>query len=221
MIISTEKKIAIFGIQKVGSVSLHEEFKSVDTFRNTHEHMTYDQIVEQEKDNPDFPKDFATYKFYSFYRDPVERCLSAVKFYKRTFYGHILNLFYGDAIQISCIASTPYDELSDELKAAIESIPNIDIVVHKYLKFGTILFKQQKTWLDNDLDLTLLDFANYDEEVKKLLALFDIDIPVVPKLNSSISVPAKDAVGQREIEVIKSYYQADYEFFASKGIQFP
>jgi hypothetical protein len=75
--------------------------------------------------------------------------------------------------------------------------------------------------MDHNIDLTLLDFANFENQLKFLLSQFGVTVDSVPSLNASISLENDQQLTTEEINLIKTAYQADYDFFASKGITFP
>jgi hypothetical protein len=216
VIISTEKKIGVFFVPKTGSVSLFSLFNHANAPFKKHSHENYTEIKNV---GLDISSDFPNYKFFAFYRDPVDRCLSVIKYCKRVHYGFALNAFCDDASQIHN-ESTQYQDLSDELKNKIEGISNtqyISAFVNPI--FGPMVFPQ-KYWFDHDIDITMLDYANYNIEVRRLMQLFDLNVSEIPKLNVSPSVPSQDILTQSEIDAIKLMYKKDYDLFASKGIYF-
>ena len=75
--------------------------------------------------------------------------------------------------------------------------------------------------MDHNIDLTLLDFANFENQLKFLLSQFGVTVDSVPSLNASINLENDQQLTLEETNIIKTAYQADYDFFASKGITFP
>ena len=72
-----------------------------------------------------------------------------------------------------------------------------------------VFFTPQKYWLGFDIDLTILDFSNYESELKKVLSFFtDKDIQI-PKLNPS---EIRLNVTEDQKVKIKEMYFMDYEF---------
>ena len=84
-------------------------------------------------------------------------------------------------------------------------------------------FAPQTRWLKHHtVEVKLMDFRNFESEVRTLFSKLDIpaDTPI-PKLNSGAKKLKPSDLTPEEIKFIKDLYKDDYEFFASKGITFP
>ena len=178
--------------------------------------------------------DLSGFKFYGFYRNPIDRFLSAYEHAKwHPELKYIQNILYKQ------ITSTPLTMLQklqgapslfkDELKPLTVSqyfdcLAEIEYVQNNSYTPRLNTFTLQKSYLDIP-NITLLDFNNFDQEVMNLLANFEyeftIDVNSVPKKNSAENcVVTKDTLTNIEVDLIKSKYHEDYEFFAEKGIAF-
>lgn len=81
-----------------------------------------------------------------------------------------------------------------------------------------IFGKTQRRWVN--APVTPLNFHDFDNEVGKLLALFDVHNVTIPRTNESLTLPEKDTLTPAEEAEIRDYLQEDYEFLASRGIRF-
>ena len=218
MIIDNKNKIVVFLVPRTGSVTLHSLCSNQNLYRCDHiHHINFDSFMER---YAPFLEDIEEYRCFAFYRDPVERAISLMKHFKRVNYITMLHYFYGNSIQISCLDRTPYKDLSVDLKDKLEKISISDFYSVKTMKeLEMVPAYHQAYWLDYPI-INLLDFRDYENQVKWLLNEMQIPVDVVPKLNQSISVEENDHVSDEEYAYILNLYQRDYDFFASRGIYF-
>ena len=237
MIYCTERKIGVFLNPKVGSTSIMAAFKDIPVTFKKQNHLNY-TLAAQAFSLPDFDK----YKFFCFYRDPVSRFTSAFKYYKRHTYMGALSKFstpeevrkallqvrkkiYDDYLFPNRNYPESYLWLSEETRAIVESItleqilnsvPPIDVIpdtIYTGLAY-------QKRWFDHDIDITYLNFADYDNELRRLLSFFDTTIDEIPYENENINLATDVPFTTEERNLIMQKYQIDYDFFTSKGITF-
>ena len=245
MIFCTERKIGIFFIPKCGSHTVFDIFKNLPIAHKKFLHVNYAAAVQAHDDI----SDFSSYKFYAFYRDPVERFNSAFKFHKRSTYPAALAKFfpedttevfklirqekYNRLLHLDRRHDDEYSWLPQDIKDKLESItvqqmlslhpgenPDIKIFGSGIIK-SPISLVHQKFWFDHDIDISYLNFSNFDSEIRGLASLFGINLETVNHLNEGISIENERQLTTEEIDLIKTAYQADYDFFASKGITFP
>lgn len=237
MIYCTQRKIGIFLNPKAGSTSIMKAFKDISVTFKKQNHLNY-TLAAQAFALPDFDK----YKFFCFYRDPVSRFTSAFKYYKRHTYMGALNKFstpeearkallqirkkiYDDYLFPNRNYPESYLWLSEETRAILESIsleqildlvPPID-AIPATIETG---LAYQKRWFDHDIDITYLNFADYDNELRRLLSFFDVTIDEIPYENENINLDTDVPFTAEETNLIMQKYQVDYDFFATKGITF-
>jgi hypothetical protein len=231
MILCNRKKIGIFFPNKTGSSYIYEIFRKNKLFLSlddlTHDHINYPTLVSRYRF-----QNFEDYRFYCFYRNPIERFISGYMYMKRTEYTHFLHYFYGK--QYSSMPAThylkvPYISLSEKLKEKIEKISfsdfleNCKLLYNKaYIRIGYGVFYKQINWL-NHPNINLLDYRNFQEESNTLFSMFRLTKPELPKINESIRFktdPNIENLSSEEISQIKDIYKDDYDFFASRGISF-
>lgn len=79
---------------------------------------------------------------------------------------------------------------------------------------------QTRFLVDSEKEIKLLDFENYENEVRKLTNLLDYTIPYdIPKHHTSINRDDVSVFNEETLSVFKIAYKEDYEFFASKDIK--
>jgi hypothetical protein len=179
VIICKERQIGIFLVPKTGTTTLYSLFRNIPVFHKDHSHTNF----LQSRNNVDIPN-FDSYKFYAFYRDPIERF-------------------------VSCVDET--------LK-----LRNVDITISKFISdckdrmhILSVGYMPQTYWFDHEINLTLLDYAKYEENVKFLLNLFDVNNIQVPKLN--VAKDKRELTEQDRVN-IREMYSSDYGFFERRGI---
>jgi len=129
-------------------------------------------------------------------------------------------------IPFSCLDTRTYNDLTDSsddttIKYLIDPIPMMDIF-NKMRWHVDNLYGKQKRWHTVD-GIELLDFSNFASEVKRIGPEFGVTFDPDQQFtveNASIYVPGKDDFTPTELDVLRSYYQDDYDFLASKGITF-
>lgn len=222
MIVSKENNICIFLNPKTGTTTLCDIFKDksyVDFL--IHEHLDY---TDYKKKYPDLDN----MNLYSFYRNPVDRFISAYSYALDTSTCLAASRIYTYYINPSHLnAFNTHEELTESQLEEVKSLSIKDILTHKSVKsilrllsdVTPGLFFPQVTWLDYE-GINLLDFNNFEHEVKKLLTLCnepDI-VTEIPRLNN-VS-PVYTNITEEEISLIQTLYEKDYEFFSSKNITF-
>jgi hypothetical protein len=216
MLLSKNKKVGVFFAPKTGSVSLHKMFTSPDLDESAHNHKPYSVLQKAQI------KDLDQYQFMCFYRNPIDRFISAANYQLRVASAipFILQFFYGaTTTRISSTHAIAYGALSEENQTRLNSIKLIDML--KLAKRSIWApYMSQKTWVDAP-NTTLLNFHDFDNEIIKVAGLLGVPCPVAIKENVSEGLHTIDELSPDDIAAIRSLYQADYEFFASKGIQFP
>lgn len=233
MICSQPKKICIMLPPKNGCMTLESIFNKVHDIDiiaiNTKQHYTLESFAAK---YPNY--DLTGFAFYGFYRNPIDRFLSAYEHAK----WHP-ELSYIQTILYKQITSTPLTTVQklqggpalfkSDLKPLtvaryFDCLPEIEYVQANSYTPRLDTFTLQKSYLDIP-NITLLDFNNFNQEVVNLLTNFEyeftIDVNSVPKKNAAENrIVTKDTLTQIEIDLIKNKYSEDYEFFASKGITF-
>lgn len=217
MILSKQKKIVIFLTPKTGTYTLCKTFcdKGLDECGHNHENYTaFDALSRR---NPDKYGDPSEYTKYAFYRDPVERAVSMLRYIKRWRTHDFFHAFYGNEIKMSSFEDNPYEDLSPELKALNDSVSLIE-VFRKMTHHRDNVYRKQVHWLDFP-DMQLLDFKQYNQEVQKLADRLCINnINEVSIGNPSLKIEHLDYLSQDDIEEIKEYYTEDYKYFKDRGI---
>jgi hypothetical protein len=85
------------------------------------------------------------------------------------------------------------------------------------LEFNWLL-KPQINWLDHK-SIQLLNFYDYDNEVRNLLLKFQFIPNLTFKTNTTV-YPKDTQIVNACRYFAGNYYKQDYEFFKAKGIQF-
>lgn len=149
------------------------------------------------------------YEFFSFYRCPIERFVSACNFAVSEW-----NYIWGDypvSPETMAKAQAEIQELT------LENLLNVLISVRR----GPILAlaRPQTMWFAPDVKL--LDFRDFDAELIRLATLWGLEAPTeVLHVNESPPKFCVDDLSPEVIERIKEYYASDYDFFASRGVTF-
>lgn len=216
MIVSKQKKVVIFLTPKTGTYTLCKTFYGKGLDECGHNHENYTAFRSLSNRDPDKYGDPSEYTKYAFYRDPVERAVSMLRYIKRWRTHDFFHAFYGNEIKMSVFEDNPYEELPRELKQLNDSISLIE-VFRKMTHHRDNVYRKQVHWLDFS-DMQFLDFKNYNQEIEKLASILDINIGEVPIGNPSLKIEHLDRLSQDDIQEIKEYYSEDYLFFKDHGI---
>jgi len=219
MIISTDKKIAVFMVPKTGSNTLRLAFKSsgLPLKLCDDSHYDYGTLKHLVDDNP------LDYRCFGFVRDPLSRCISTLNFLRRGRQGcKFIHAMYGNEYPVSCASRAPYSEWDDERKALVDRVPMIEVFRRmKWFFERNIYGTSHKIFLDGPVEL--LNFHDYNNELAKLFTIFGVEDPKtipVPHVNGSLTIPEFDYLSPQEEAEIRDYFSEDYDFLASKGIRF-
>lgn len=219
MILSKPHKIAIFLVPKTGSYTLYR------LCRNGHEnldicehnHFNFDLFYNYYSYDID-EEDLKDYRCFAFYRNPLERAVSIYRHFKRKHWVPFLFYFYGKHANVSTLNRTPYEQLDGELKEKIERITIDDFYNSNYV-YDAANLQPQTYWLNYSF-MNLLNFHDYDNQVRWVLNELGITVDTIPVLNESIKNKETDNLKWSTIENILKIYQSDYDFLASRGIYF-
>ena len=232
MILCAERKLGIFLIPKNGSMSILDAFDDINVTFKTRKHLNYNEVLDVCKDITDLD----SYKFYCFYRDPVSRFKSAFKHMK--YFANIdlirefltaedADSFGQQAISILRdfaeqnneqtikVTNKFYSMISQDLKEKLDSI-SVNQLLLRFNPSNTPLLAYQKRWMDYNIQIDLLPYSDFDNQLKILLNKFGIENPTIPHVNDSVDIDV--TFTPEEILKIKEIYKEDYDFFATKNI---
>lgn len=141
-----------------------------------------------------YPTNIDEYKFFAFYREPADRLLSSIKFIQQ--------------------------KLNKE-KYCNYSIDEMISLFDSYYDEYKWMLRPQTYWLDYP-NITLLNFHKFDNETDKILKALELErvfqaTVLNPKLNTTKNNSPKT---EKLVQFAQINYKEDYNFFASKGIQF-
>lgn len=220
MIISHDRQTLFIGVPKNGSQTARSVLGQigVDLVGEMGRHPTLPEAIRLAEEQ--FPgKSISPTAIYAFWRDPVERFCSAVEFHMRCLPNSLMQLFPDRFVGIKPHPrwfETNPAEVAADLRTLIESIPPLDILAAlppppvpggtRQPRGGNLSFYQsQSGWLD-DPRMTVLAFADYENNLHKVAARFGwVGSKLeIPKLNSSVGpLPNLTDV---EIEEVQKYY---------------
>jgi hypothetical protein len=217
MLLCPERKIGVFYVNKVGSTTLYELFKTYTGIGtkvpgyNIHDHLNINFL----------PKEYKNFKFYAFYRNPIDRFLSNVdETLKQKCVSQKMSLEEFIHKTKDIILELKNKNLND----VIRTKPNmyIEDPLRRGLKLSISCggYFPQTFWFNhNDVDLTMLNFSNFEIETKNLFSLFNINLSItdIPRKNVS---KTKRNLTESDTQFVRELYSEDYDFFESKGITF-
>lgn len=201
-------------VPKTGTFTLYNLFYGkIDVCGHNHEHLKRFEMISKKDGSFGSP---LAYTMYAFYRNPVERAVSMLRYIKRWRTHNFFHSFYGDTFRMSCLEENEYESLSPEMKKLNDEVRLID-VFRKMTYLRDNVYRKQVHWLDCE-HINLLNFDDYDNELRKLSDLLEINITEVSIYNPSIKIDYLDQLSTEEVDEIKEYYKEDYDFFNKKGI---
>lgn len=230
MIISRDKTIMVIGVPKTGTRSTLKFLSEYGTTllfteagKNPGHHITYTQSCENCESQapfgvPGFNRANIE-KVYIFWRDPVERFISAVNHIRnvrkyRYFLRHKRDWFPG--VDFTYFLNPMKGVLGEEFWTAVDIIAK-QITPEQIFGDAQILsvehFRPQGDWYkDIPSDkLFVLDFANFEQNLRIIGNDFGVPADaIVPKINESIKLTTSLSP---ELEAqVRAYYAEDYKF---------
>lgn len=145
------------------------------------------------EDASEYIPDINSYTAYGFFRNPLERFLSAVRYLKQGYSWKELNF------SLQELYDAKYDFFVDQFDLYNQAIP-------RYLD-------PQVAWLQN---VNALDFSKFDLEVLKIARMIGISKVSIPVLNST--VPRAEVPSAKVIDFVNSYYAEDFRFGKKLGL---
>jgi hypothetical protein len=179
VILSRKHNAGIFLNPRTGTTTICSIFEGCDYEINSHEHLNYERLSIANKEN---------YQYFCFYRDPVDRFLSAM------------------GLMLDCDRSTkdkPFPTVSQYIKT-------LDPVCRM------TVFMNQKDWLDFEY-IHYVPYSNFEVELKKLAAWFGITLKNIPKYNHQRRLERSD-LSRADLNAIEDFHADDYEFFEKAGL---
>jgi len=214
MMICKKNRVVFLFNPKTGTNSIHyifktknpsldfgkipERYKTYEVMRNGHLHLPLSKIVEI---HPDIGEEIREYKIASFYRDPIDRFLSGMDWHTRK-----------------------YPEIVTPEMTVKEYIEYPMAFVHQYPFLTDRSTPYQERHFDGiDLDWTLLNYHDFENEVLRLADMFKISLnkSEIVRKNEGTTRKYIDDLTQEEISMIKEIYVRDYEYLESQGIMVP
>lgn len=142
--------------------------------------------------------DFDQYAVYGFFRNPLDRFLSLVRYVRDG------NIFFGNFYVDCGITHEQFKQMNYE--QMLDAFPKYQPLISKF-------FDPQIAWLEN---ATVLDFNNYAAEVLRVARMFD-----VTQVNLSVnnwSDNSGEIPSQRIIDFVQSQYADDYRLGRERGL---
>lgn len=222
MILDVDSKKAIMLNPKTGTMTLADIFAKHSKLKVIHDHTRLSVLKEKALD------DYCNYKVYSFYRNPIDRFISGFNYSKSgrvpSFTNYIALLYRDKKIPVfTNLYNRNIQELTDSIQDLTISEflnPKDDRVYECVMQMdSSFLLEKQVSFCDHP-NITLLDFDNYESNIRFLLDEFGLDPTVdIPHLNF-IGEQERTPLTQIDIDKIKQVYKNDYEFFESVNITF-
>ena len=217
MIYSSENNVGVILNTKTGTTSLTMLCRNVPSIdHNEHDHRFYTING----------RDQSSFQYYSIYRDPVERARSTLSYLRRNFYTDYIQKLVYPTPELPCTHTCRYDELTQDNKDIIESIPQIDLIQYcvdnltRPSVYGLNFMTPQCKIFKQVDKLHLLHFNDFDNSINTIMKALGAENYVIPKHNVSLKNSERDFLDDECISLIKEYFKEDYEYFESRGITF-
>jgi hypothetical protein len=169
----------LLGVPKCGSTSARV-FLDGELVSEEDMHLLYKDIV-GEFDN-----------VYAFWRDPVDRFQSAIKF--ELYSKQSATTFQPIILEDTALTLNAREKITDFMSGKPPSQPT---------------FKLQSEWYKNVPNLTILPFSEYETSIRFLETIFGSKGPNIPWFNKSGTFLKLDKDVE---EMIKDYYKEDYNY---------
>lgn len=207
---------------KTGTMTLANILSKNSNLKVAHEHSRLSFLKAVVGDD-----EYFNYKVYSFYRNPVDRFISGFNYSKSgkipSFTNYLALLYRNKTVPLfSNLHNKPIPELQDAIQdLTIEEFlhPEDSRIYECVARMDSSFLLEKQVAFCNHPNVTLLDFDNYEENVRFVLKEFDLDYTVeIPHLNTINA--EKPELSVEDINRIKQIYKEDYDFFESVNIKF-
>lgn len=207
---------------KTGTLTLATLFSKNSDLKVAHEHnrLTFLKAVVGEEE-------YYNYKVYCFYRNPVDRFISGFNYSKTgriaSFTNYLALLYRNKTVPLfSNLHTKPIPELQDSIQdlTLSEFLNPKDTRIYECVaKMDSSFLLEKQIAFCNHPNVTLLDFDNYEENVRFVLKEFGLDDTIeIPHLNTIDG--EEHYLSATDIDRIKQIYKEDYDFFESVNIKF-
>lgn len=217
MIISNDRKNVMLQVPKNGTLTTKDVLSPYGTWVGNVDYMTGISLAKT-RHNITFDD---SKKIYAFWRDPVERFISIVNYFRSPKYIKFLMRFrpnFFTEIDLLPYKSeslnspfNPPQEIIDACLIAAQSITPEQIFNDKDLMSTSFISVRQSTFYKSvpQNELIIFDFANFEENLRKIAIEFGAPTDIViPKLNESVHLTTSLSP---ELEAqVKEYYAEDY-----------
>ena len=156
-------------------------------------------------------------KIFVFWRDPVQRFISAVNHFRSPRGIHVLirhHKEWFDGLDLSMypaptpgVVPTPITITEEMLSAAASITPEM-IFQNEELRSHSALLSKQSKWITPHEKLTVLNFENFENNMRVIATAFGANLSDVPIVNASNKITTSLSA---EFEAtIREYYAEDY-----------
>ena len=208
MYIDRERKIVILFPTKTGTRTLVKMIKSSDVSMHLDEqymHAQYEFFPLRKLREED-----SSYKFLSFYRDPYDRCVSALY--------HMRDKMITNLDDFLELRANSGKRLYKRTEMSISDMLDIFDELYHFKWFASIVLPQSK-WINNNV--ILFDFADFENEAKRMMDMIGVENYEVYHENKNYhEVQLSGEEISRIREICRTYYYEDYKLFDSMGIEF-
>jgi hypothetical protein len=228
MILCKRKKVALLLNPKTGSSSLVNMFSYTDVSYVRHTHWTYDEATVFLDGPTIYINDLQNYKFFVFYRDPIERFLSSARFnISRWKYANYLlrsgplkpeldlsTLDDPPVLEEEEVGYTWTDLFPDDVKNFLETCDTL----HYDPSWAYLHFKKQISWFNVPSDdITYLSFRDFDSSLRTLFDAFDVPSKNIAE-KSNVSDKSLYSLSKKQRIIVEEMYSDDYEFLSARNL---
>ena len=216
MLFHKEKKLCLYEPTKTGSTTARHFLMGLGWSFLRPTHATPEHFIGK------YPN-LTQYKSYVFFRNPLDRFLSCIHHVKRDSVLKHLDMFRTDENSMKTInpEGNPVYTWSDLIakflpysnkETSLDHLSYEDIVVlfDKFESEFSFMFAPQVTWMTAP-DTEVLDFSNYEAELRRISGATDPEKYPIPKLNVS-EQSYKGEVTDKVVAFVRAKYAVDYQF---------
>ena len=190
MIFNKEKQRCLFSPPKNGTFSAFEFLKELQWYSHPHWHYTTmhscpDAMLEK------YPN-LKNYELYVFVRNPVERFVSAILHVKRIYVDNCIQIIREKNLDTS-VKDMSYDMFIDHIDTFKSVYP--------------LVFQPQIKWLSVP-SINILDFYNFESELRRISEAYDVEKYPVPVRNKSTSF-GRSVITEKVMQFVEREYADD------------
>lgn len=201
MLVSHDGRTVLLGVPKTGTQTARAVLGpgAVDLAGPRFQHPKWRDVVSQQPVAPDA-------RVFAFWRDPMERLASAIRFHRERIHWSFFAMFPERFRGLERTPVLPGSAAPADVAERVATISDVEIWRHHVTR-GFVIYEKQSGWYDAP-NLSILPFSEFETEIARLAQLFGVGPSVIPRVNTT----GHSTVSPELAREARAFYAEDYAF---------